>query len=114
MDFQQIVNDVLAFLREGFHSVNAVQGLIIALVAALLLPAWKRIWAVALGATLVHLIVDILVPVIANKAAFRLPPHLMEMVYWRHALVLYIGYVIVIAILFFIKGLFLKGGSGHH
>lgn len=108
MDFQHTVNLVWDFFRAGFDQVNAVEGLVIALVAALLVPAWHRLWAVALGATLVNLIIDTLIPVIAYKRNFRLPPDLLQPSYWEHALVLFVGYLIVIGVFFFIKRLFLR------
>jgi hypothetical protein len=108
MDFQQMLNSIWDFFREGFDHVNAVEGLVIALVAALLVPAWHRLWAVALGATVVNLIVDTLIPVVAYHQTFHLPP-LMEASYWRLALVLFVGYLVVIGVFFFIKRLFLKG-----
>ena len=110
---QHFLNLALAFLREGFNNVNAVEGLIIALVAAIIMPAWDRIWTVALGATLVHLIVDVLVPVIARRAAFHLPP-LLSVPYWRTALSLYFGYLIVIGVLLFIKRTFLSQAVRAH
>ncbi len=109
---QHFLNVILDFLREGFSSVNAVQGLVIALVAAIIAPAWDRIWAVALGATLVHLIADVLIPVIANHASFALPA-LMTFNYWRTAAALYVGYLIVIAVLMFIKRMFLSSAASH-
>src|SRR5471032_2344435 len=99
------LNLILSFLREGFNHVNAVEGLVIALVAAIIAPAWDRILAVALGATVVNLIANVLIPVIATHAAFHLPP-LMDMSYWRTAAALFVGYLIVISVLMFIKRLF--------
>jgi hypothetical protein len=104
---------ILTFLREGFNHVNAVEGLVIALVAAVIAPAWDRIWAVALGATVVHLIADVLIPVVANHASFQLP-QIMTMPYWRTALSLYVGYLIVISVLMFIKRLFLAPAAHAH
>jgi hypothetical protein len=114
-NFQHLVNSVIDFFREGFQHVNAVEGLIIALVAAFLMSHWKRLWIVALGATVVNLILDVLIPVVANHADFRLPPDMMQPSYWRYALTLYVGYLIVIAIFFFIKKMLLRsgGGGGH-
>ena len=107
------LNVILAFFREGFNNVNAVEGLVIALVAAIIAPAWDRIWAVALGATVVHLIADVLIPVIANHAAFQLPP-LLELSFWRTALSLFVGYLIVISVLMFVKRLFLSPAAHAH
>ena len=105
------LNDAWNFLHQGFNSVNAVKGLIIALVAAVMLTSWKRLWPVALGAVIVDIIVSVMSPVISGHAAFRLPP-LLGLPFWRHALALYVGYVIAIAVFFFIKANVLAGGGG--
>jgi len=110
---QHFLNVILDFLREGYDSVNVVEGLVIAVVAAIIAPAWDRIWAVALGATLVNLIADVLIPVIARHAAFHLPP-LLELGFWRSAVALYIGYLIVISVLMFIKRTFLAPAAHAH
>ena len=107
MDFAHIVNSVWDFFREGFNQVNAIEGLIIALVAALFVPAWHRVWAVALGATLVTIILNVLLPVLADHAAFRLPP-LMEPNFWRFVAVLFVGYIVVIGVFFMLKRIFLR------
>jgi hypothetical protein len=90
-----------------------VEGLIIALVAAIIVPAWDRLWTVALGATLVHLIADVLIPVVAHKSSFHLP-QMMQLTYWRTALSLYVGYLIVIGVLLFIKRMFLTQRAEAH
>lgn len=112
-NFQHLVNSVWDFFREGFQNVNAVEGIIIALIAAFILSSWRRLWAVALGATIVNMILDVLIPVVANHAAFRLPPDMMEAPYWHHVLVLYVGYLVVIAVFFFVKKNVLRMGGGH-
>ena len=103
---------VAGAFREGFAHVNAVLGIIIALVAAFIMPAWRRIWAITLGATLVHLIAEVMLPVIANHERFQLPRNLLETSYWQDAFALYLGYLVVIAVFFFIKSVILP--RGHH
>ena len=107
---QQYFNEGWDLLREGFNNVNVVKGLIIALVAAFMLPNWKKLWTIVLGAVIVHVIASVLIPVVANHAAFRLPP-LVNVSFWRHALGLYAGYTIVIAAFFFVKKNMLRGPS---
>lgn len=102
-----IVNDVLAFFQAGFDRVNGVQGLIIALVAALLLPGWRRLPAFTLGATVVHVLVDVLTPVIARGAPLLLPD-ILELPFWRYVAVLLAGYLVVIAVLMLIRKVLLK------
>ena len=109
---QHFLNVILEFVRDGFNNVNVAEGLVIALVAAIIAPAWDRIWAVALGATLVHLIADVLIPVVAHHTAFRLPP-LLDWPYLRMVLSLYVGYLVVIAVLMVIKRTFLAPAHAH-
>ncbi len=109
------LNEVLLFFREGFAHVNAVLGIIIAGYSAWKMGDWKALWASALGAVLIHLIAAILVPVVDHDAPFRLPP-LLDYGFWRDTVALYLGYVVAIAALFFVKTRVLSGGGGggHH
>jgi hypothetical protein len=104
----ELFNTATAYMQTGFYQINAVQGLLIALVAAYLLPTWGRIFVVAFGAVLVHLIFDMMLPVLANNAAFRLPP-IVDSEYWRYALTLYVGYLLVITVFYVIKRMMLGG-----
>jgi hypothetical protein len=117
-DFQFYLNEIIDFLRtgfrDGFAQVNAILGIIIALVAAYLLPSWRRLLPVALGATVVHLIAEVMLPVLDNRQPFHLPPGMLELPYWRDAIALFLGYLVVIAIFFFIKKRVLPGGGGGH
>jgi hypothetical protein len=101
------LREALAFfengLRDGFAHVNGALGLIVALVGAYTLNSWKRLWAVALAATLVHLVAEVMIPVLANQTRFALPSDLLSMTYWRTALALYLGYLLVIALFFVVK-----------
>ena len=49
-----MLESVLGFAREGFAEVNAVLGLLVAVVATLMMTAWARLPFVAVGATLAH------------------------------------------------------------
>lgn len=109
-NFNQLVNWVLNTMREGFHSVNAVEGLVIAVIATLLLSSWSRLIIMAIGATIVTLILDVLLPVIEGTGKLKLPDNMMDVRYWQGALILLVGYIVVIAILFFLKRLFFRGG----
>jgi hypothetical protein len=101
-------------MREGFADVNVALGILIALVAAYMLPSWRRLWAVALGATVVHLLAEVLIPVLANQSRFALPHNMTELSYWRTALALYLGYLLVIAVFFFLKRNVLPRGAHAH
>lgn len=113
------LHDILAFFRDGFRDgfahVNGVLGLIIAAFFAYQMSEWKRIWAMALGATLLHLVSVIMIPVLANERSFQLPPDLLELSYWKTAAALYLGYVVAVSVFFFVKTQFLakSGGEAH-
>jgi hypothetical protein len=106
---------ILDFFRAGFAQVNATLGLLIALYSAWRLSDWKQLWAISLGAVLIHIIAMILVPMIDHNAPLHLPA-LLDLGFWKFVLALYLGYVVAIAALFFVKTNVLKsagGGSAH-
>lgn len=111
---QQFIAAVNDYMQTGFYKVNAVQGLLIAIVAAYFLPAWGRLFIYALGAVLAHVALDVMIPVLGRNAPFKLPP-LVDIEYWRYLLALYIGFLIIIPVFFLVKTLVLRGGhsSGH-
>ena len=110
---QQFIAAVNDYMQTGFYKVNALQGLLIAIVAAYMLPKWSRLFVIALGATLMHVVFDVMLPVLARNAAFRLPP-LVDVEYWRYVLALYIGFLIIIPVFYLVKLLVLRGGGGGH
>ncbi|MBF0664983.1 MAG: hypothetical protein IR159_05485 [Brevundimonas sp.] len=100
---------VFGLAQGGFDGVNQVVGLLIAMIAALLMPAWSRLWASALGAALAHVAVGVIRPVL-DGGAFVLPD-LLSLSFWMGVLALFLGYAIVIAVFFLIKSL-VVGGHG--
>lgn len=98
----EFVEQFLSFAREGFAEVNALLGLIIAAVSTLLLRQWTRLPFMAAGATIAHLVIEWIAPVVAEVGGFSLPP-LLEAHFWREAAVLFVGHFVVIGILFAIK-----------
>ena len=66
-------NPVLDLFRTGFNQVNALLGLIIALIASFQLSAWKKLWELALAALAFHIVALVLAPAIDHGAPIRLP-----------------------------------------
>jgi hypothetical protein len=105
-----LLQGLFALADSGFDGVNQVIGLIIAAVFGLfLVGSWRGLWSGALGAVLVHTIVEVLRPML-DGGAFALPP-LTELGFWMTRFALFLGYAIVIAVFYFIKTLL---GGGHH
>lgn len=107
------LDQILFLFRSGFNQVNAYLGLIIALIAAFQLSAWKKLWEIALAATAFHIVALMLAPAIDHGAAIRLPA-LLDGSFWRNLLAIYVGYVILIALFFFLRTRLLKPATAHH
>ncbi|KAA5804894.1 hypothetical protein F1654_02535 [Alkalicaulis satelles] len=103
----ELLQQALDFFRAGFNQVNAVQGLIIALVAAVLLPKLARLPVFVVAATLVHVVVDALLPVLTGRSALVLP-QVLELPFWRYVATLLAGYLVVILILALLKRVLLR------
>ncbi len=103
-----ILSGLFGLAQGGFDGVNQVTGLLIAVIAALLMTGWKRLWATALGAALVHVVIGVMLPVL-DGGALVLPP-LLTLGFWMALLALFLGYAIVIAVFFLIKSLVAGGG----
>jgi hypothetical protein len=110
-DVMYYLHQTLDFFREGFQQVNAVLGILVAIYFAYRMSEWRTLWSVAIAAVLTHIIALILVPVIDHGAAFRLPP-LLEESFLRNVLTLYLGYLIAIAVFFFVKMNVLANAGG--
>lgn len=106
--------DALDFAHHGFMHVNVVLGLLIAVVAAFMLSSYRLrpVIATTIGATLVFIIAQVLVPVIDHGAALRLPD-IMVANFWRELGLLAVGLFITITIFYVVRKTVLPGG-GHH
>ena len=93
----------IALADTGFDGVNQVVGLVIAAIAALVMTSWRGLWATALGATLVHILIGVLKPMLDGGSMVL--PDILTGGFWIAGLALFLGYAIVIAIFFFIKSL---------
>ncbi len=103
----------LDLLRSGFNQVNAVLGLIIALIASFQLSAWKKLWEIALAALVFHIVALTLAPAIDHGASIRLPA-LLNLTTWHNWLAIYVGYIILIAVFFFLRTRLLKPVTASH
>ena len=107
--------DALDFAHRGFLHVNVVLGLLIAVIAAFMLSSYKirPVLATTIGATVVFIVVQVLVPVIDHGAALKLPD-IMVANFWREMGLLAVGLFITITIFYVVKKAVLPSGGGHH
>jgi hypothetical protein len=104
---------VLELFRAGFNQVNALLGLFVALVAAFQLAGWRKLWEMALAATLFHIVALMMAPAIDHGASIRLPA-LLDVAFWRNMLAIYVGYLILISLFYFLRTRLLKPAGAHH
>jgi hypothetical protein len=107
----EFVDQAVAYLREGFANINNPKGLLIALAAVVFMGSWKQWIPIGLVATIIHIAIERLAPVLAgNGGEVTLPP-LMEEAFWTQVLVLFLGYLIITGVFFLVKSMLFKGGA---
>lgn len=107
MEITEYLNQALDWARMGFDTVNSIQGLVIALIAAILMSQYKRILVFAVGATVVHELVNIGRNFYAG-AANPLPDYL-DMEVLKLVAIRFIGYLIAISLIYLVRRLFFRG-----
>jgi hypothetical protein len=109
---KDVLQIILSYFQTGFYHVNGVQGLLIAAVLAYMMPSWRRLPVTAVVAVIANVALTVMIPVLSNGAAFKLPP-VVEIEYWKYLASLFAGYLIVVSIFFLVKSLMLGGSGGH-
>jgi hypothetical protein len=104
------LSDAIDFVHRSFLTVDAQLGLlIIALIAAFMMKAWKQIFPIALVAVVIDIIVMALWPLV-NHGSFHLPDFFL-LSFWLNVVALYIGFLVVIAVFYFLRTTLLKAAK---
>lgn len=111
MEDGSFIDTAVNYLRDGFANINNPKGLLIALAATIFMGSWRQWIPIALVAVIFHIAIERLAPVLANNQGDVSLPPLMEEAFWTQAGVLFLGYLIVIAIFFFLKSLLFRGST---
>jgi uncharacterized metal-binding protein len=91
--------------RHGIaHISNPIVGIVIALLAGLMVRGIFNLFIISFLAVLVHLLAEALIPVVMNHAALVLPK--IDHAFFQYALTLYVGYFVVILVIYFVKLIF--------
>ncbi|GAA0538174.1 hypothetical protein [Rhizomicrobium palustre] len=112
-ELSQFLDGLMLFFRTGFNQVNAYLGLIIALIASFQLSNWRKLWEAALAALIFHILALALAPVVDHGAPLRMPA-ILDPGVLRNWLAIYVGYIILIAVFFFLRTRLLKPVVAHH
>jgi hypothetical protein len=109
----ELVDQAVVYLREGFANINNPKGLLIALAAVIFMGSWRQWLPVALVATIVHIAIERLAPVLAGEGGEVTLPPIMEETFWTQVLVLSLGYLIIIGVFFLLKSLLFRRQAAH-
>lgn len=111
----EFVDQAIAYMRDGFGIVNGDwRNLVLALIAAVFMSGWKQWVPFAVLATVAHIAIQKLAPILAGEgAAFSLPP-IMETSFWIETGVLVLGYLITIGVFFLLKSLVFRKPAAAH
>jgi hypothetical protein len=64
---------------------------------------------ISIGATLLTIVAEALLPVVAKTGSLRMP-QVLDMPFWMHISYLLVGYVVVIFVLYSMRKVLLKSG----
>lgn len=110
-----IIDSAVGYLRDGFGTINNPKGLLIALAATVFMGSWRQWIPIAAFAVVIHIVIERLAPVLSGgNGQVTLPPDLMQETFWTRALVLFLGYLVIIGVFFFIKSLLFRRGAAAH
>ena len=79
---------------------------VIAVVMALLMQEYGAILIFTVVGVIVHVIVDVVLPMVRDSAAFEMPP-VTDMLYWQYIAFAAAAYLVGITVLFIIKSIVL-------
>ncbi|MGE0828692.1 MAG: hypothetical protein AB7O04_04990 [Hyphomonadaceae bacterium] len=95
-------NPVLNYFQNGFDTVNAWQGIVVAIIAVFFMQRWGQLLIVTLGAAVAYLLVEHFWPILTAGAEFRLP-YITEPPFWQRLGAVFGGLLIIIAMFFAVK-----------
>jgi hypothetical protein len=101
------LHDVEGLVQSTYAGLNHVQGLLIALIAAILMKTWKQLFPMAAGATLAYLLIELIAPTLRG-GAFHLPNDLLTLGFVVALLAKFVVFAVIIGIFFLIKSIFVK------
>lgn len=81
---------------------------VIALVMALLMQSYGAILIFTVVGVIVHVAVDLVLPMVREGASFAMPP-VSDMGYWQYIAFLAVAYIVVITVLAMLKAILFRG-----
>ena len=102
---EQLWNQFWEIFRHGFaHISNPIVGVFIALIGGLMARTLFSIFIISALAVVLHVAAEAAMPVLLDHKPFLMPK--FDNAFSQYALALYIGYFVVILVIFGVKKLF--------
>jgi hypothetical protein len=101
-----LANQAVTLAHQGFNTVDSVQGIVIAVVAAAVMRRYSQIIGMAIVATIIHEIVTIARVAIAGGAIHL--PDVTNMEVLKLIAVRFVGYFVVISLVYMVRRLVMR------
>lgn len=106
MQLNEIVNEIIALGHQGFGSVDSVQGIIIAVIAAALMRRYGQIIFYAIVATIIHEVVNIGRGTMAGGALTL--PDFTNMEVLKLMGIRFVGYLVAISLIYIVRRVIMR------
>lgn len=80
---------------------------VIAVVMALMMQSFGAILIFTVVGIIIHVVVDQVLPMVRDQAAFSMPP-VSDMSYWQYIAFLAVGYFLALVVLFLVKSIIFR------
>jgi hypothetical protein len=107
MELTDLINQAVELARQGFGTVDSLQGIIIAVVAAAVMRRYGQIIGMAIAATIIHEIVTIARGVIAGGAVHL--PDVTNVEVLKLIAIRFVGYFVVISLVYMVRRILMRG-----
>ena len=106
MQLNEIVNEVIALGHQGFSTVDSVQGIIIAVIAAALMRRYGQIVFYAVAATIIHEAVNIGRGMMGGGSMVL--PDFTNMEVLKLIVVRFVGYLVAISLIYLVRRVIMR------
>lgn len=106
MQLADIVNEAIALGHQGFGTVDSVQGIVIAIIAAALMRRYGQIIFFAIAATIIHELVTIGRGAMGGDAIAI--PDFTNTEFWKLMAIRFVGYLIAISLVYLVRRILMR------
>jgi hypothetical protein len=106
MQLTEYLNEAMALASQGFDTVNSIQGLVIAVIAAGMMRSYGQIIVYAIGATVIHEIVTIVRHIAMHDGTPM--PNFADPAELKLIAIRLVGYFVAITVIYLIRRVLIR------